>query len=245
MLSSSGVWAQSNQGPDQSPAPQFTLGIGAAVLPTYEGSKNYETRALPIINYRNGRFFAGALGGVGYTYSLNKHITFGPLLSYQAGRDEHDDPHLFGLGDIDSGIDIGAFARWDLRPFFLHGTAKHGLGDDINGTQIKLGIGITLAPSPADSLTFDTSVVWSDASDMQAWYGVTSTQSVRSGLTSYQANSGIRRVSVGALWTHSLSENWFSSLAGNVSRLGQVAANSPITQDRNASLLSAGIGYRF
>jgi outer membrane protein len=239
--------ARAQSGLDDPPSTDahFTIGIGAAHVPRYEGADQYKTRALPLINYRNGRFFAGALGGIGYDFSPVADLQFGPILSYRFGRNEDDADRLRGLGDIDGGVDVGAFVRWNLRPFFLHATVKHGVGGDVTGTQLKLGAGYGFAFGPADRMVLDASVDWADKEVMQAYFGVTGVQPSRSGLSRYDAESGVRRYGVGALWTHTFTSQWFSTVGVTAYRLGSPAADSPITLERNASAVSVGVGYRF
>ncbi len=54
---------------------QFSIGLGATDLPRYEGANEDKLRALPVINYRDGRFFAGLLTGVGGGWAT----AFGPV----------------------------------------------------------------------------------------------------------------------------------------------------------------------
>lgn len=232
---------------DGSPAigARFTLGAAVAYAPRYEGSDEYKARGLPLINYRNGRFFAGTLSGIGYNFSPSPDWSFGPLLSYRPGRDQDDSDRLRGLGDVDGGADLGGFVRWNLRPFFLHATVKQGIGGGVRGATAKFGAGYAISLSPSDRLILDASIDWADEDVMQAYFGVTPIQSARSGLGVYKADAGVRRYGIGAMWTHSFTPQWFSTVGVAAWRLGDEAAASPITRDRNAGMLSAGVGYRF
>lgn len=226
-------------------ASQLTLGLGAVYAPSYEGSDEHKTRALPLINYRSGRFFAGTLGGIGYNLSSRPEFEFGPLLSYRFGRDESDAVRLRGLGDIDPSADLGVFVRWNLRPAFLHATVKQGLGGQAKGAHVRFGAGYRMVLSPSDLLLLDASAEWADKRVMQAFFGVDPIQATRSGLPAYAAGAGIRRYGLGAMWTRGFTPQWFSSVGLGVYRLGQQAADSPITVDRQAMAVSAGISYRF
>jgi len=232
---------------DGSPATgaRFTLGAVAAYAPRYEGSDEYKARGLPLINYRNGRFFAGVLSGIGYNFSPSPDLSFGPLLSYRPGRDQDESDRLRGLGDVDGGADLGGFVRWNLQPFFLHATVKQSIGGSVRGATAKFGAGYAISLSPSDRLIFDASIDWADEEVMQAYFGVKPIQSARSGLGVYKADAGVRRYGIGAVWTHSFTPQWFSTVGVAAWRLGDEAAASPITRDRNAGMLSAGIGYRF
>lgn len=224
---------------------QFSIGVGAAWLPRYEGANQHKLRALPVINYRNGRFFAGVLTGIGYNVSPVRDVEFGPVVSYRFGRDEDDSDRLRGLGDVRGGADAGAFARWNLRPFFVHGSVKHGIGGGPNGTNVRLGGGWATAFGPSDRLLLDLSAEWADREIMQAYFGVSGAQSACSGLGAYQAGSGIRRYGLSAAWTHAFTPNWFSIVGATFYRLGAEAADSPIVQQRHVTGVSAALGYRF
>ena len=199
----------------------------------------------PRRNYRNGRFVAGTLVGVGYNLSSLPDLEFGPVLSYRPGRDESDSVHLRGLGDIDAAADLGAFVRWNRRPFLLHANVKQGFSGDAKGLHGRFGAGFALALTPSDRLVVDASAEWADSKMMQAWFGVTPAQALHSGLPSYQADAGIRRYGVGINWTHAFNPQWFSTAGFGGYRLGDQAAGSPVTVDRNQGVVSVGIGYRF
>ena len=224
---------------------QFTIGLGAAYLPRYEGSDEHKARALPLINYRNGRFFAGVLTGIGYNFSPISSVEFGPVLSYRPGRDEDESDRLRGLGDVDAGGEAGVYARWKLNPFFLHGSVKYGIGGGPSGTHVRLGAGYATRLGAADHLLIDAGLDWVDSEIMQGYFGVNAAQSGRSGLPTYGAGSCIRRYGVAAAWTHSFTRQWFSTIGATFYRLGNEAANSPIVQQRNVTGVSAAIGYRF
>ena len=243
LLASAPAAAQSEDAPAAKPV--FTLGMGVVHAPEYEGSDEGKTRALPMLNYRNGRFFAGVLGGVGYNFSNSPQVQFGPVMSYRLGRDASDSERLRGMGDIDGGADVGGFVRWNLRPFSLHATVKQGVSGDVKGTQVRVGAGYGMVLGPSDRLMFDASLDWADSELMQTYYGVNAVQSANSGLSAYSASSGVRRYGVGAIWSHSFTQQWFSSVSVGVYRLGADAADSPITVKRNVGLVSAGLGYRF
>ena len=225
----------------------YSLTVGAAVarLPTYEGSDRFETRALPVIAYRSGRFFAGTLSGVGYNLSNLANVEFGPVLNYRFGRDESDDVRLRGLGNIDVGVDVGAFVRWNAQPLSLSATLEQGVGGNVTGTTVRLNAAYALSINRSNSLRFDALVDWADTEVMQGFYGISAPQAARSGLPLYTASSGVRRYGVGAVWAHNITPQWMSTVRLGVYRLGSEAVDSPLTLRRNVGLVSAGLSYRF
>lgn len=223
----------------------LTLGLGVARLPEYEGSDRFDTRALPFISYRTGRFFAGTLSGVGYNLSNTPEIEFGPVLTYRFGRDESDSPRLSGLGDIDAGADVGAYLRWNARPFTLGARLQRGVGGNVTGTSLRLDAGYALAINRSNALRLNAAVDWADTEVMQGFFGISAPQSLRSGLPAYTASSGIRRYGVSAAWAYNITPNWMSTVRVGVYRLGSEAASSPLTLKRSSGLVSAGLSYRF
>jgi len=225
----------------------YSLSVGAAIarVPTYEGSDRFDTRALPLIAYRSGRFFAGTLSGVGYNLSNLSNLEFGPVVSYRFGRDESDDARLRGLGDIDAGADVGAFVRWSARPLSLSATLEQGVGGNVTGTTVRLNAGYALSISRSSTLRLDASVDWADAEVMQGFFGISAPQAARSGLPVYTASSGVRRYGVSAVWAYSITPQWASTVRLGFYRLGSEATDSPLTLRRNIGLVSAGLSYRF
>jgi outer membrane scaffolding protein for murein synthesis (MipA/OmpV family) len=234
-------------GVDAGAVSPYSLTVGAAVarVPAYEGSNRFDTRTLPVIAYQSGRFFAGTLSGVGYNLSNTQNLEFGPVLTYRFGRDESDDARLRGLGNIDAGVDVGAFVRWNAQPLSLSATLEQGVGGNVTGTSVRLNAAYALSINRSNSLRFDASVDWANAEVMQGFFGISTPQSARSGLTAYEASSGIRRYGVGAVWAYSITPQWFSTVRLGVYRLGSEAANSPLTVRRSMGLVSAGLSYRF
>lgn len=225
----------------------YSLAVGAAVarVPTYEGSDRFDTRAVPLIAYRSGRFFAGTLSGVGYNLSNLANLEFGPALTYRFGRDESDDARLRGLGNIDAGADVGAFVRWNAKPLSLSATLDQGVGGNVTGTTVRLNAGYALSINRSNSLRLDATLDWADTEVMQGFFGISAPQAARSGLAAYSAAAGIRRYGVSAVWAYSITPQWISTLRLGVYRLGSKAADSPLTVRRSMGLVSAGLSYRF
>jgi outer membrane scaffolding protein for murein synthesis (MipA/OmpV family) len=101
----------------------ITLGAGFAVRPTYPGASAYHARPIPLVSitYRN-LFFLGP-GGLGVNAVNWSGFHAGPVLGFEGGRNQGDDPHLNGLGDIQPSVTAGLFAAYRFGPFEVLGTA--------------------------------------------------------------------------------------------------------------------------
>ena len=222
-----------------------SLGLGVAYTPEYEGASDHRWRGLPILNVRRGRFFIGTTQGLGVDLSQSANVEFGPRVTYRGGRDEDDADRLRGLGDIDGGLELGAFVRVKLGDWFVRGDLRTGVGDTPDGLVADFGGGRSLRFGKSDSLILDASVGWADGEYNDTYFGVTRAQSIASGLPQYEAGAGIKRYGVGATWTHSFDGGWYSNLGVRVNRLTGDAADSPIVERESQVSGFAGIGYRF
>ena len=80
---------------------------------------------------------------------------------------------------------------------------------------------------------------------MQAYFGVNSQQSAKSGLSEYKAEAGLKRVDVSASAMYMLSENWLVRGEAGVGFLTGDAADSPIVDKKVQPSASLFVGYKF
>ena len=110
-----------NVGPDDL---VLELGIGAKVVPAYEGADDYLLQPWPIAQIRYLRLpVIGDFGGGRETGAL-----LSPFVPLRAARDEDDYSDLEGLGDVSAAYEFGATVgyRYDFVRGFL--TFRHGFG---------------------------------------------------------------------------------------------------------------------
>lgn len=231
------------------------IGAGAMVKPDYEGSNDYEVSALPLVdvNYRDIVFLKSmALGANVFTLrgpGPNDKLQFGPLLRYQFGRDQDANDALRGLGDIDSGFELGAFVNYRAGPWSAGLTAFRDISDAYDGgmtVQLKGGYMVPLAPRLR--LRTEISTTWADDNYTQSFFGITALQAQRSGLRQYQADGGFKDAGLTLGLDYSLSDHWgLTGLVGFKRLLGD-AADSPLVEDKgSANQFNAGLllSYKF
>ena len=101
---------------------QLTLGGSVGFVPKYQGSSNYELRALPYVDaaYKDLVFVRGLAAGANLVNVRGPRpgdgLRMGPIVRYGFGREESDDEALRGLGDIDDAIEAGAFVSYSAGP---------------------------------------------------------------------------------------------------------------------------------
>lgn len=222
-----------------------SLGGGISHAPSYEGSANNRRRFLPLLeaSYNNGKLFISPTRGIGYNFSDNRNLQYGPRLSLEHGRKQNVDAHLFGMGDISRTADLGAFINWRFAPWYL----SSALSASSHGTHFELGGGINVPLSAADRLRLGANLNWGDSKYIQTYFGVTPAQAAASGntLTAYNASAGVKDYALTANWAHSFSKKWFSSTGVSHKRLTGSAQHSPLTLRRTANSFNFLVGYRF
>ncbi|MGM0421616.1 MAG: MipA/OmpV family protein [Pseudomonadota bacterium] len=229
-----------------------TLGAGAAVVPTYEGSDDYTLTPLPYLNIRYKDRIG--LGKDGLTADLlkNNRSKIGIGLTYDRGRDEDgdtligsDDDTLDGMGDIDGALGLKAYAAHDFEPVTVSGGITQFVGDDNEGLIVDAKLSKRIPLSRQLSITPSLSTTWADDEYMDTFFGVDSGQASRSQFAQYNADSGFKDISLGLNAMYFLNRNWFIMGGGKIKQLLNDAADSPVSQnDTNVSLMSA-VGYRF
>lgn len=227
--------------------PSFTvLGVGALYVPVYEGADTYRLVGVPMIEAQRGRIFIGARRGLGINLSSEKNVNFGPRLSYRGDRVAGDAINLHGLGDVNGGLEAGAFISINMHPWFIKANIVTLLDDKkSDSVTANLGFGKHMRVSTQDLLIIDTSITWVNSRYASSYFGVDSNQSERSGFVQYEANAGIKSYGLGMLWTHSYNKEWSTSIRLHKVWLVGSAASSPVVLSNNHLIGMALLGYRY
>lgn len=249
--------AAAQQPPEQAPEKKtwdIRLGAGALYQPDYEGSDDYEVSPIPLlmINYRDLVFLRGTtLGANAFTWQgprPSDKLQAGPLVRYQFGRDADDSDDLRGMGDIDAAVELGGFITYSIGPWSTGLTLFQDVSGAHDGFTAKLAAGHRHAFSPKLRLRSELYTTWADESYTETYFGVTATQSARSGLRRYQPEGGVKDIGLSLDLDYSLTESWTVTGRLGYKRLLGDAADSPLVQDRgSANQFSTGLllSYRF
>lgn len=249
--------AAAQQAPEQKPpaaekAWSFQIGAGAGFRPDYEGSDDYEVTPVPhvMVSYRDLVFLRGPMLGANVLNVRGAQdgdrLRVGPLVRYQMGRDEDANDALKGLGDIDGGVEVGAFVSYSTGPWSAGVTAFQDVSGSHDGLSMEFSGGYKHAFAPNLTLRTKLSTTWADDDYTAAYFGVSSSQSQRSGLRAYQAEGGIKDVGVGADLDYSFNQSWGITGSLGYKRLVGDAADSPLVKDEGtANQFSTGLVLKF
>jgi outer membrane scaffolding protein for murein synthesis (MipA/OmpV family) len=222
----------------------LSIGVIAGVTPDYEGSDDYDFGFGPNLagSWRDILFFKGKTFGANLI--RKKNLKAGPILSWSGGRDEDDNDKLEGLGDVDGSIEAGGFVSYRKKPLRFKLEARQDVNSGHEGALVELSVGANLPfKKPLVSVALGTT--WASDDYMESFFGISSTQSANSGLKTYDADAGIKDISLSMTAGYPLTNRW--RLGGKVEykRLVGDAADSPVVEDENQFLAGIGISYHF
>lgn len=240
----------------------LNVGAGGLLAPTYEGDDTYRVSILPNIQVTYGdTFFASVQEGIGYRVINTDTLRAGPIARVRFSRDEDgdqpfavtgdDSTDLIGLGDVDTSIELGGFVEYEIGGLTFSAEARQAATGH-EGFVADLG-----ARWSGRYMAFGPPVIWSvgprvrlvDESFNTAYFGVTPTQSIASGLPVYAAGGGLYSYGIGgtAIIPLDRENKWTAVLFAGYDRLEGDAAASPLVQQRgseNQASLGVFLSYR-
>lgn len=223
---------------------QLQIGAGAVVKPTYEGASAYEITPVPIVS---AEFFGRVkidAGGLGFKLLNEGPFRVDLTVGYDGGRDEDDDDRLRGMGDIDFGVTVGGKASYSIGAATLFVSLDQTI-DGSEGLIARAGVAYTQPVTQSLILGARASIAFADDNYMQAYFGVDSGQSARSGHAAYSASAGLKSVDVAASATYRFDQHWHLRAEQSVGILTGDAADSPIVAETVQSKTMLMLGYRF
>lgn len=227
-----------------------TVGAGAAVRPTYEGSDRYFVTPIPFVSMVWRDMIALDTSGLNAYWRFDG-LQVGGGLTFNLGRTQNSgvfaqgDTRLNGLGDIPAALGFRGFANYRLGPVMLGTSLTKFVADGNSGLLVDASIGVPWRIDDQLMLMGRVFATWADSTYMQTYFGIDGTQSANSGYSVYSAGAGLKNVGLAVGATYRLSTNW--TLTGNaqLTQLTGYAAGSPITFSETGFMLMSMLGYRF
>lgn len=176
------------------------------------------------------------------------HFRFGPVLKHEKGRSDDDDDDIKGVGDVDSGLGVGAFAKYKRDGYSLELQVRKEVAGGHGGILGELKAEIKLPNNDQPWGKLGSELTFGDDEYMEEFYGINDRQSARSGLSTFDADAGVRSISLYWATEYDFTQNW--AIGGRIEYLRMVgdAADSPIVDDAgspNNVTLALGLTYTF
>ena len=235
---------------------ELTLQAGgaAAIAPKYEGSKDYEVRGFPIVapagsgdSSEAGFVQFRGIDDIRFRAFNSNGFEMGPLAGYRFGRDEDDADRLTGLGDVDGGLVVGAYAAYNFGAFKPFVSYHHQVTGDDAGGLVRFGAETRMPVAMGISLTVVAGANYATEDYNDAYFAVTSGQALTStaGLIAYEADAGIKDVYLSLGTDIPLTDLWSLKLGGLYAHLLGDAADSPIVETEHQFYGIVGLTYKF
>ena len=220
---------------------RFAVGAGVVSMPTFPGARDTKVDGLPILSAGYGRWFIGANPDAGSLVSAgaylyhDDHWRAGVAVTYDflEPRQESDDPHLRGLGDVKRTTHAEAFGVFTYDWFEARSSVISDIGGNQRGTVVTLDAMGAWEATEQWSFSAGPGVTWGSSQYNRTFFGVNATQSARSGLAPYSLGSGVNEVrfTVGAAYRP--TSHWVLGADITAAWLENDAGDSPIVQKKN------------
>ncbi len=115
------------------------LGIGVITGPAYEGSDEYDVRAMPMLSVAWRNRLSLAHGGLQYTLRKTRDLTINLSAGFRRGRHENRSSALIGLGETGKSFILGAGTIMKKGLFSMSAKVSQAVGGSVGGTLITLG----------------------------------------------------------------------------------------------------------
>ena len=227
------------------------LGGSAFVAPRYQGDDDYLFSGKPIISIGKGdqtTRFTSRNDNPSFSLYDSGAIRLGAVGKLLLPRDKDTSSDLKGLDAVKFGGELGGFAEvyptdWmRIRAEVRRGIRSHdGIVADVSADAFT-DITDTVRLSAGPRASFATQGY------MDTYYGVSSREATRSGLSKYNADGGVQSAGLGAAIDWKATEKIDTSIFAEYSRLLGTAADSSLVQERgsrNQFLIGVSATYRF
>ncbi len=231
----------------------LTLGAGVISIPKYPGASERETKVLPLINARYGRYFVGGVPGAGVPLGVGVNLVedsgwrlgavLGPDLI--TPRKASDAPRLTGLGDIPSTTHVGLFGSYSQDWWSMRSSIVTDAGGKHEGTTANIELEGKYVLSERITLSAGPGLTWADKRYTQTFFGVNATQAANSGLSPYNANGGLNALKFSLGVDYRIDPHWFISARASIESLRGDARGSPITSQTSPHIIAVFSGYHF
>ena len=215
----------------------------------FSGKTDWQAGLFAEANFANGVFLS-TTDGLGYRF-MNNNSGFSAAASIGASgwRKEsygknNTRNRLKGMGDIDPEVQANLFLNYDIGAFHVNTSVHQTLGDRRDASVDVTGRYDLLA-TKTDLVELTGGFSYANKNEMNTYFGVSKAQALTSSNLAYAAKAGIAGAGVGVNWRHAINQNWVTSVGATVTRLGDTAAESPLSDRRINSGVNTSIAYRF
>ena len=212
----------------------YSLGFGVGFVHDYEGSEDYEAVPVPYFSAQwknNGRYVTLDGSVLKINLFTDETWSFGPVLQYRKKRDDDVDNNAVSkMKKIDAAIEAGAFLGYKFDSWDVGIKLATDVSGEHDGTLATAGGGYTFKADRM-STRIGASITYANSNYMDTYFSVNAADSARSGLSTYNADSGIKDIGVDLMLRYNMTDNWDIRGALAYIALLNDAKDSPVVDD--------------
>lgn len=208
------------------------LGLGALIRTRPYQDVDTETFPVPIIYWREGKFFTDGRKAGYDVYDFNEDLGLDLILSPRLlGYDDEDSTPLNGMEDRDWSLDGGARLRWDIPDSGNVAVNLMGVADLLSKHQGQEFILSAEKKIEGDifQLTPSAGIKWQSEDMIDYYYGVRNSE-ITATRAEYEPDSSVNYY-VDVNFNLGLSRDWVLVTIFNYEFLGKEITDSPIVDD--------------
>ncbi|WP_084583524.1 MipA/OmpV family protein [Sphingomonas azotifigens] len=258
---------QSTDSPPDMTRDTVTLGVGAATVPSYDGSDKNVVTAAPLVRGRVSGINFVVLGSRAWADVIADNngpgwdLQAGPVVNVNLNRTSRiDDRQVAALGKIDTAVEAGGFVgigkqgliTSDYDKLTVSFSYVHDVGTVHKSYVMSPSVSYGTPLSRKAYVLLNLSGNYMGNGYAQTYFGVTPGGSARSGLPVYYARKGWKDWTLGAMGNVSLTGDLTHGLSavGGVAyrRMLDDAADSPVVRiagSRDQWFGALGLAYTF
>jgi outer membrane protein len=212
-------------------AADISVGGGIGIAPEYEGSEDYKPVPVPFADVKFGNGMFVKLLGLNLRANLipDNMWRLGPVYNYRAERDNVDNNQVDRMRAVSDANELGIFGGFAYNNWFVSLEFMADTGDAYDGWYSKLQGGYNWMIDDSWALSIGASTTYANDDYMQTYFGVTAADAARSGLSRYNADSGIKDIGINLGVNWSITQNWGAKGITSFTQLvGDASDDSPV-----------------
>ncbi len=222
------------------------FGLGLGFTPDYEGSDDYMFGVAPFARFQfEGHQQYLLIKGYELQINLMDHDWFrlGPSVNYHFGRDHDvDDSVVKKMKKIDDTVEAGGFIGVEFidkqnprKRFLADVDFLTDVGNEHDGYTITASTRFWYPLSQMFDFGFGVGLCYASDNYMSTYFGVSKSDSAKTGLPVFDADSGVKDIRVNPVFVMHLNMNWHLAAGVQYRRLVSDADDSPVVDKRGSS----------
>jgi outer membrane scaffolding protein for murein synthesis (MipA/OmpV family) len=210
------------------------LGLGPVIFPDYEGSDDYAIFVAPLANVKWDNHMYINLQATQAWASIIPSATWigGPVVEFIPKRGSNvDNSAVSDLDTVDASLMAGGFFGFQVGHWTAMLEAMWDVASGNKGAIARLRCDYLVPLNDKVYMKFRFFSTYAESDYMDAYFTITPEESLKSGLDTFSADSGIKDAGGTLFVSYSPWQKWDIVCAGQYTRLFYDAKNSPVTDD--------------